>query len=113
MTDGFYEWMKLKGGATQPYGIIMRDRQPFALAGLWERWKAVETFTVTTTSPNDLWAPIHNRMPAIVALADFDAWLSVAAGSEALLRPFPAEAIEAYPVSRAVGNVKNEELELV
>jgi putative SOS response-associated peptidase YedK len=97
----------------------MRDRRPFALAGLWERWKAgkdaepIETFTVITTLPNKLCAPIHNRMPAIIGLADFDAWLSVAAGSEALLRPFPVEAMEAYPVSRAVGNVKNEELELV
>ena len=52
-------------------------------------------------------------MPAIIAPVDFEAWLSVAAGSEVLLRPFPAEAMEAYPVSRAVGNVNNEGLDLV
>ena len=52
-------------------------------------------------------------MPAIIAPADFDAWLSVAAGPEELLRLFPAEAMEAYPVSRPVGNVRSEELELI
>jgi hypothetical protein len=71
----------------------MRDREPFALAGLWEQWKAnkdtdpIGTFTVITTSPNEICAPIHDRMPAIIAPAGFDAWLSIAAGSEALLRP--------------------------
>jgi putative SOS response-associated peptidase YedK len=119
VTDGFYEWKKLEGGAKQPYRIVMRDRAPFALAGLWERWKAnkdadpIESFTVITTSPNEICAPIHDRMPAIIAPAGFDDWLSIAAESQALLRPHPAESMEAYPVSKAVGNVQNEGLELV
>ena len=58
-------------------------------------------------------APIHNRMPAIIAPTDFDAWLSISPRSEELLRPFPAGSIEAYPVSRAVGSVKNEGLDLL
>jgi putative SOS response-associated peptidase YedK len=52
-------------------------------------------------------------MPAVIAPADFDAWLTAATGSEALLRPFPPEPMEAYPVGKAVGNVKNKGSELV
>ena len=52
-------------------------------------------------------------MSVVIVPADFDAWLSAAPGSETLLRPCPPEAMEAYPVSKAVGNVKNEEPELV
>ena len=118
-TDGFYEWLKLEGGAKQPYRIVMRDREPFGLAGLWERWKPggdadpLETFTIITTAPNSVCAPIHNRMPVVIAPADFDAWLSGAPGSDELLRLFPSEPMEAYPVSKAVGNVRNKGAELV
>jgi putative SOS response-associated peptidase YedK len=97
----------------------MKDREPFGLAGLWERWRPdsdaepLETFTVITTGPSAVCAPIHNRMPAVIAPADFDTWLSAAPNSSALLRPYPAEPMEAYPVSRSVGNVKNEGLWLV
>jgi putative SOS response-associated peptidase YedK len=112
-----FKWQKLEGGK-QPYRIVMRDRGPFALAGLWERWKPtdggepLQTFSIVTTEPNAVCAPILNRMPEVIAPADFDAWLSAAPGSETL-RPFPAEPMEAYPVSNAVGNVKNDGPELV
>ena len=112
VTDGFYEWKKLEGGAKQPHRIVMKDREPFGLAGLWERWKPgdgaepVQTFTIITTTPNAVCSPIHNRMPVVIAPADFDAWLTVAPGSAALLRAYPPESMEAYPVSKAVGNVK-------
>jgi len=58
-------------------------------------------------------APIHNRTPVVITPANFDAWLAAALGSEALLRPCPPDAMEAYPVSQAVGNVKNDGPELV
>jgi putative SOS response-associated peptidase YedK len=51
-------------------------------------------------------------MRPALAPADFDAWPSAAPGSGGLLRPSPPEAMEAYPVSKAVGNVKNDGLEL-
>src|SRR5437867_2679230 len=105
-TDGFYEWLKLEDGGKQPYRIVMKDREPFGLAGLWERWKPggdaepLETFTIITTAPNAVCAPIHNRMPVVIAPSDFDAWLTAAPGSEGLLLPFPPELMEAYPVSK-------------
>src|SRR5690242_16060144 len=71
----FYEWAKL-GGKKQPYWIGMADKSLFAFAGLWERWKdrasgeMVHTFTIVTCPPNELCAPIHNRMPVILDPVD-------------------------------------------
>ena len=77
--DGFYEWEKTRGGK-QPYLVGMADGSPLALAGLWERWKnpeaageVVHTFTVLTTEPNELCAPIHDRMPVILGRENWSA----------------------------------------
>jgi len=68
--DGFYEWRKEPRG-TRPFLIRFRDRRTFAFAGLWERWEGgeepLETFTILTTRANSLVAPIHPRMPVILA----------------------------------------------
>src|SRR4051794_27472113 len=85
--------------------------KPLALAGLWERWKepssgqAVQTFTIIKGPPNELVAPIHDRMPVILAQSAWRAWL----GEEevgpddllGMLKPFPAELMRAYPVGAA------------
>jgi putative SOS response-associated peptidase YedK len=73
--DGFYEWKKTDDGKT-PYFIRLREERMFLLAGLWERWispagETVETCTVITTRANDVLQPIHDRMPVIVARADW------------------------------------------
>jgi putative SOS response-associated peptidase YedK len=59
----------------------------------------IDTYTVITTEPNALCAPIHNRMPVILGPAEYDRWLSAEAPPEDLLRPFPADQMAAYPVS--------------
>jgi putative SOS response-associated peptidase YedK len=119
VADGFYEWMK-QDGLKQPFHIRLRDGQPFAFAGLWERWRGpegtVESCTLLTTEPNELMRPIHNRMPVILSPADYDLWLdpSVRPGPSpdvlhGLLRPYPAMEMVAYPVSRRVNNPDNED----
>src|ERR1700730_5337192 len=70
--DAFYEGKKLDGKEKQPYAIALVDRSIMALAGLWETWRSpinetVRSFTIVTTTPNELCAPIHNRMPVILA----------------------------------------------
>ena len=90
-----------------------------AFASLWERWKepetgnTVQTFTIITGPLNELVAPIHNRMPAILPR---DAWRRWLGEDEAdvedlrgMLRPFPAELMGAYPIGRRVGNVRNND----
>ncbi len=119
--DGFYEWKA--GNGQQPYFIHRTDKQPMVFAGLWEHWKSLETggvidsCAIIVTDANDLMRPIHDRMPAILAPEQFERWLDPAAKDRdellALLRPAPSEDLEAYPVSKAVNNPRNEGRELV
>jgi putative SOS response-associated peptidase YedK len=107
--DGFYEWKKGPGGKTPMY-IRYRDGRLFAFAGLWETWQPegqepVSTCTVLTTEPNDLMAPIHNRMPVILAPTDESTWLdpdTPPARRLELLKPCPPSDMEAFAVSRRV-----------
>jgi putative SOS response-associated peptidase YedK len=106
--DGFYEWQK-DGKRKQPYYIRRRDGAPFAFAGLWERWQGgeeiLDTFTIITTAPNEVIAPIHNRMPVIVPEAAYDRWLDPdERGDPELLVPYPDEELTAYPVSTVVNS---------
>lgn len=120
--EWFYEWQKLDAKTKQPYAIALKDQSIFAFAGLWERWKdrakgeALETYTIITTDPNELMEPLHNRMPVILAPRDYERWLAPTDPAHLpvdLLRPFPAEAMSVWKVSKAVGNVKNNEPSLV
>jgi len=60
----------------------MKGGQPYALAGLWEKWKdrkagkELLTFTVITTDPNEVVQPLHDRMPVIIPERDYDRWLT-------------------------------------
>jgi putative SOS response-associated peptidase YedK len=73
--ESFFEWRAIKGArATQPYAVAMKDRTPFAIAGLWENWRHphsgewIRTFAAIITVPaNDLVGQIHDRMPPIGA----------------------------------------------
>src|SRR5215468_4212996 len=111
---GFYEWKKLPGGAKQPYNIGMRNGSPFAMAGLWERWKKgaepIESFTIITGPPNSLVAKLHDRMPVILEPDHWGTWLTSKdmGAVQAMLQPFPGQLMAAYPVSPKVGNVKND-----
>jgi len=108
--DGFYEWKK-EGTARQPLHIRRADGDLFALAGLWEEWKQpdgalLRTCTIVTVAPNELMLSIHDRMPAILAPEAEAAWLDTTqpdlSALLTLLKPYPAEAMEAFAVSRRV-----------
>ncbi|MGE0278455.1 MAG: SOS response-associated peptidase [Nitrospiraceae bacterium] len=127
VADGFYEWQLVgalrgvRASAKQPMWIGRKDRQPFAFAGLWEYWEPaegepLETCAIITTEPNELMAPIHNRMPVVLGPASFDQWLDAATPAEslkALLRPCPGEELQAYPVSPLVNNPRNNAPQLL
>ena len=114
--DGFYEWQR-QGRQKQPWYIRRRDGEPFAFAGLWDLWQPpgeepLESCTIVTTAPNALLAPIHDRMPVILARPDFPRWLDPTYQDlEALTRllvPCPVEDFETFPVSLRVNNPANE-----
>jgi putative SOS response-associated peptidase YedK len=118
VADGFYEW-KREGKEKQPYFLTTKGNATFAFGGLWERWRPpaggdpVETFTIITTEPNGLAAQVHDRMPLMLAPEMWSNWLGAAETRAPLMRPFPAERMAMWPVSRRVGNVANDDAELV
>lgn len=113
--SGFYEWRKT-GSTKTPYFIHRQDGELVGFAGLWDRWRTpegqeVQSYTIITTEPNALVAPIHNHMPAILEPEHEDDWLNPDNHDTdflaTLLTPYPAEALAAYPVSRDVNDVAN------
>jgi putative SOS response-associated peptidase YedK len=113
--SGFYEWKRDAGGKV-PHYIFLRDTGSFAFAGLYEIWKdqdgqVLKTYTIITTTPNELMETIHNRMPVILSREDEGLWLDKEAEIPALLallRPYPAEQMDAYVVSKAVNSPMHE-----
>ena len=120
-TTGFYEWRGTGPGKT-PYLARRKDDRLFAMAGLYDRWRSpsgeeVTSFTIITTAANELMAKVHDRMPVILSRGDEDLWLSPGPlpgeELERLFRPFPAERMEAYPVSKLVNDASNDSPELI
>ncbi len=122
--DAFYEWQQRSAKSKQPFAIGLKSGEPFAFAGLWERWRPkegvpIETFSILTTDPNQLLEPIHDRMPVILEPKDYRRWIEPAAAPNIerlpldLMRPFPTESMVAWPVSERVGNVRNDDPELL
>jgi putative SOS response-associated peptidase YedK len=130
LADGFYEWQGTDAGK-QPYRVTLDSDEPFAMAGLWERWQPpekqtgltefgdgqpdaetdpVETFTVITTEPNDVVGELHDRMAVVLPAEEERRWLADGAGD--LLQPYPG-GMTAYPVSTAVNDPSNDRPDLV
>ncbi|MBZ5651457.1 MAG: SOS response-associated peptidase [Acidobacteriia bacterium] len=114
--DGFYEWQRGARGK-QPFCFEVGDGEIFAFAGLWDNWRgpdgqAIETCTILTTTPNDLLAGVHDRMPVILAPEHHDRWLDPslrdAATAVTLLNPFASHLMRRYPVSMRVNLVAND-----
>ncbi len=118
--DGFYEWQRTNDNK-QPYFIHARDENPLAFAGLWEHrereQEVIESCTIITTSANELLAPIHDRMPAILREDAYDLWLNPSVRDtdllQALLLPYDTNELVAYPVSKRVNHPKNDDAECI
>jgi putative SOS response-associated peptidase YedK len=108
--SGFFEW-KHEDGRKVPFYIHVNEDSIFGFAGLYDIWRnpagtTLQTYTIITTTPNELMAQIHNRMPVILKQDDEMRWLSrdVLPADEItrILSPYPAEGMEVYPVSERV-----------
>lgn len=114
--DGFYEWQKT-GKTKQPVRIVLKNREPFGFAGLWEHWKPptgdeLLSCTIITTEANDLLKQVHERMPVILSRESEAAWLDPKTDDPGkilpLLMQYPSELMEFYPVSRDVNSPAND-----
>lgn len=119
--SAFFEWKK-DGKAKLPYNIRLKTRDPLALAGLWDKWKAptgdiIESCTILTTASNSLVASLHDRMPVILHPEEIDLWLAREQQEVdpvlPLFRPYPDNLMEMYPVSSRVNSPANDDPECV
>ncbi len=121
--SGYYEWYKTQGKAKQPFFITTKDRSVLAMAGLYEFWKQPDTgewiasFTVLTTTAEDSVGHLHERMPLLVEPDAYAEWLDPEPQPRdqllGLLVPAAPGLLDAFPVSAAVGNVRNNGPELI
>jgi putative SOS response-associated peptidase YedK len=116
--SGFYEWKKL-GKNKQPYFIHDQDNELLAFAGLYDHWQQGESelysFSVITTTPNDVMSGLHDRMPVILSPDNVEVWLESDVESEELeilLKPYEGR-LEAYTVSRRVGKTSEDDESLI
>ena len=98
--SGFYEW-KQEGGRKQPYYFLPEHEPLFGFAALWEKGSC----TLITTDANAQVRAIHDRMPLILAIDQYQKWL---AGDEGLLESSPQLAMVAHPVGTAVNQAAND-----
>jgi putative SOS response-associated peptidase YedK len=121
--DSFYEW-KREGTVRQPYRIVRADGLPLALAGLWAGWRDPDTeqvrrtFTIVTTTPNDVIADLHDRMPVILEPGSWDRWLDNGSGADpgellAMLQPTDEVALRVYAVNRFANDVRRDGPDLI
>ncbi|MGE8203424.1 SOS response-associated peptidase [Heyndrickxia sp. NPDC080065] len=120
VADGFYEWKK-EGKQKTPFHIRLKNKLPFAFAGLWDRWDqngtVLQSCTIITTEANELMKDIHERMPVILTKESESAWLDRSIQEEeflkSLLVPYDSDEMEAYTISALVNSPKNEGIELI
>jgi len=116
--DGFFEWRK-DGKSRQPFLFRRKDRAPFAFAGLWERWRepsdgtVVRSCTIITCPANAVVAPLHDRMPVILAPDDHERWLDPADDARGLLVPCPAAWLESTAVNARVNSPNYDDPECI
>jgi putative SOS response-associated peptidase YedK len=116
LADGFYEWAGSRG-SKRPYRVHLTGNEPFAMAGLWDRWEngsTIESVTVVTTDANDVVAPMHDRMPVILDPDAEREWLHAdQSRAHELLEPYGCDDLEAYPISTAVNDPANDSADVL
>ena len=113
--SGFFEWQHQNG--RQPYYIRVKNQPIFAFAGLTDTWldaenRPLRTFTIITTTANEVVSTLHDRMPVIIRQSDELRWLDPmnqdTESLRQLLKPYTSEETVIYPVTTEVNNPKND-----
>jgi len=111
--SGYYEWQKLDANNKQPFWIGRNDKEPFAMAGLFEDWtdtetgELIESCTIITKESHKEITQIHDRMPVILPDDFYDNWLDCKLDS---FPTSPMNELDFYPISKDVGSPKNDYL---
>lgn len=123
LADGYWEWQKAPDGGRQPFYFHRPDGHPLAIAGLYEHWRApggggqrLSSCTIVTTAAPPALRAVHDRMPAMVPLGTLDSWLEPGERRPGELIDLLAGAgpdLDAYPVDKRVGNVRNDDEHLL
>ena len=121
--DVFFEWQDVPGQKRRrPYAVALNEGEPFALGGLWEAWREKEdgewliTCAILTTEPNELLAPIHDRMPVIIGPEDYADWVAVTTPVEAvrrLVESYSSSNMRAWEVSLLVNDPKTDDARVI
>ena len=116
--SGFYEWTKDAQDNRLPWYITRADGEPMVFAGIWQEWEregeAFRTCAIVTCAANDAMAQIHNRMPVVLAPADWPLWLGEKGkGAAKLMRPAPEDALTWHRVDPAVNSNRASGAELI
>ncbi|MEX1037207.1 MAG: SOS response-associated peptidase [Sneathiella sp.] len=115
--NSFFEWQEKEKGTKQPWLIGIDGMPLFAFAGLWENWTSpeggnIDSCTILTTIASDSISFIHPRMPVILEPSNYTIWLSGEAGTDILI-PFKADRMRFHEVTNRVGNVRNDDADLL
>jgi putative SOS response-associated peptidase YedK len=122
VADGFYEWRRQPSGPRTPHFFRLASRRPVAFAAIWRHWKDPDGTTragcaLLTCPANRLVAPVHDRMPVMLAASAVDSWLDRDLTEPGILKsllvPFAAEAMEGFAVSPRVNSPRNDSPELI
>jgi putative SOS response-associated peptidase YedK len=109
--EAFYEPCYESGKAVR-WRVALKSGLPFALAGIWERWRAgdqvIESFSMLTVNADhhELMRRMHapgeeKRMPVIIRPTDYDHWLNATPEqARALCVAYPAADMVAAPAPR-------------
>ncbi|MFC2137970.1 SOS response-associated peptidase [Bacteroidota bacterium] len=114
IADAFIEGTT-KEKLNKPYVVYLREHEgSFAFAGIWDTWNNRETgeiinsFSIITTVTNEFLQKLpHHRSPVILPRQQEEAWLSSSkplTDITKLLKPYPAELMNAYPISLKIKN---------
>ena len=120
LADSFYEWKRV-GKDKTPMRILKKDKQMFAMAGIWNTYTRndgtkIHTCAIITTSANSLVSQVHDRMPVILDEAYQKQWLDTTmdkVGLKTMLKPFPESEMDLYEVSSIVNNASNDKIECI
>lgn len=122
LADSFYEWEKDSGSKKKiPNRILLKTEEPFAMAGLYEKWispvnEEIFSCTILTAEANEMIRPFHDRMPVILNQDGEKHWLDRGESQSflhSLFVPYPAKEMEYYRVSQVVNNAKNESMNCI